>query len=215
MQRKEVFAQGEYYHIYNRGVDKRKIFLDDFDYSRFMRMMYVCNSNQAVIFKDIADIPYQEIIRGDRLVDLGAYCLMPNHFHFLIKERAEGGISMFMKKLFTGYSMFFNKKYNRSGALFQGRFRAEHAFDDKYLNYLFSYIHLNPIRKSIPEGKIDELKLVLEMFDYSSYKDYCKKEREESCIINKEEFPDYFQSAIDFRDFINDWLVYEEYYTTN
>ena len=88
-----------------------------------------------------------EIDRGETLVDIGIYCLVPNHFHLLIKEKTENGISEFVKKVATGYSMYFNKKYERTGSLFEGPFKAKRIDTDEYLKYIFSYIHLN--RKQI------------------------------------------------------------------
>ena len=83
---------------------------------------------------------------------------MPNHFHILVKEKIENGISKFMGKLTTGYSMYFNKRYDRTGSLFQGVFKSVHADSDEYLKYLFAYIHLNPIKLINPEWKENGIK---------------------------------------------------------
>src|SRR3989344_1060267 len=106
MERKFSFAPGEYYHIYNRGTDKRKIFLDWRDHWRFIALLYVANSQSVIHLSDhegkdpisLLDLPREKI-----LVDIGAYCLMPNHFHLLIRETGDGNISRFMLKLQTGY----------------------------------------------------------------------------------------------------------------
>ena len=115
--RETDFAQGEYYHIYNRGNSKQKIFHDKGDYLRFISLLYVSNSNQSFNFYDLnRDINFNvyELERKNLLVGIGAYCIMPNHFHILITEKVEGGISKFMQKLSTAYSMYYNKKYKNT-----------------------------------------------------------------------------------------------------
>ena len=216
MERKISFSEGEYYHIYNRGVNKNDIFENDHDREHFIRLLFVSNSNKAVRFSEIKSLPYSVINRENPLVSIGSYCLMPNHFHVLIKENAEGGISSFMAKLTTGYSMYFNKIHGRVGPLFQSRFKAQHADNDNYLKYLFAYIHLNPVKILEPEWKekgITDQKRVkeyLKKYKYSSYEDYAGSEREERLILSKEAFPEYFETKNDFNDLINDWLTYSQ-----
>jgi putative transposase len=141
---------------------------------------------------------------------------MPNHFHLLLHEKAEGGISIFMKKLLTGYSMYFNKKNDRSGGLFEGTFRARHVDKDGYLEYLYSYIHLNPIKLIEPDwkekGLSDQSKTLkyLENYLYSSYIDYLGADRIEGKIIGRTNFPEYFVSESDFVEEIENCLAYHE-----
>ena len=216
MQRKITFSEGEYYHIYNRGVEKRDIFSEPKDWRRFHRMLYVANGTKPVVYKTIQGYPLDKIERGEQLVAIGAYCLMPNHFHLLVKEISEGGISKFMEKLGTGYSMYFNKKYKRTGFLFQGNFKAEHVDSDEYLKYLFAYIHLNPVKLIEPTWKetgIREKKKAEEYLGrylHSSYSDYMGKDREEKMILTKKEFPGYFTDPRDFSEYISDWLNYAD-----
>lgn len=154
--------------------------------------------------------------KSSTLVDIGAYCLMPNHFHLLIREKTEGGITKFMSKLSTAYSMYFNNKHDRTGGLFEGRFKATHVDTDEYLKYLFSYIHLNPVKIIDPKWKEDgindrnEAKQYLLDYTHSSYQDYLEIQRKESQIINKGAFPEYFSSYIDFEQFIDEWLAYKD-----
>ncbi|OGJ11058.1 hypothetical protein A2467_03325, partial [Candidatus Nomurabacteria bacterium RIFOXYC2_FULL_36_8] len=150
--RRTPLVRGEYYHIYNRGVEKREIFLDKEDYFHFLKLLYICNSNKSITLRNISD----NFDRGETIVDIGAYCIMPNHFHVLCYEKIENGISTFMKKLSTAYAMYFNKKYIRTGILFQGRFKSEHANTDGYLKYLYAYIHLNPAKLKNPKWKEDK-----------------------------------------------------------
>ena len=157
----------------------------------------------------------EKIKREDTLVDIGAYCLMPNHFHLLIREKSDDGITMFMKKIMTGYSMYINKKYERTGTLFEGRFKAEHVFDDEYLKYLFSYIHLNPVKLIDMEWKetgikdMNKTKKYLRGYSYSSYLDHVGENRCEKEILNVSTFPDYFNEDATFQEFIEEWLNYK------
>src|SRR3989344_3214113 len=143
--RKVPFAPGEYYHIYNRGNSKQTIFHDKADYDRFLKLLFLSNGEENFKVQFIGKNIY-EFNRGKELVHVGAYCLMPNHFHLLLTQAQDGGISKFIQKLSTGYSMYYNKKYERSGTLFEGKFKSQHAGEDNYMKYLFSYIHLNPIK---------------------------------------------------------------------
>lgn len=215
-QRLCTFVEGEYYHIYNRGVDKRTIFVDDADRQRFVELLFLSNSVLPV------DIRFQrkenhsifDIERKNLLVRIGVYCLMPNHFHILLTPAIEGGVAMFMQKILTGYSMYFNKKYDRQGILFEGRFKAEHVYFDEYLKYLFSYIHLNPVKliqsdwKEVGVRDLDNVKKYLNEYKFSSLLDYFGN-REESCILDKEKFPSYFVNKTEIDTELLEWLRYK------
>jgi putative transposase len=192
--RRTPLVAGEYYHLYNRGVEKRIIFLDKEDYFHFLKLLYICNSKKSITFRNLG----KSFERGETIVDIGAYCLMPNHFHLLCHEKIESGISIFMKKLLTAYAMYFNKKYERSGILFQGRFKSEHASTDKYLKYLYAYIHLNPAK--LKESKWRELKSYnsgellnyIKEYPYSSLYEYINNKIK---ITNPDKFPEYFSNG--------------------
>jgi len=190
------------------------IFLNVFDKKRFIKLLFVCNSRKSVVFKSIQGQSLDEIDRGETLVDIGIYCLVPNHFHLLIKEKTENGISEFVKKVATGYSMYFNKKYERTGSLFEGPFKAKRIDTDEYLKYIFSYIHLNPIKiidSQWKENKITDrvkAKNYLQKYPYSSYFEYIGGKRQEEKILEKDSFPEYFSQPKEFDDFINDWLSF-------
>ncbi|MBI2057661.1 MAG: transposase [Candidatus Yanofskybacteria bacterium] len=212
MERKIKFAVGEYYHVYNRGVEKRKIFQETRDYERFSKTLRLANGTKAVVFKTSQGASLDKVGLGERLIAVGAYVLMPNHFHILVKEIKEGGLTNFMKKLTTSYAMYFNKKYERVGSLFQKPFKAEHVDNDRYLKYLLAYIHLNPVKVLEPSWKengiIDTKKTLAfaENYKYSSSLDYLGKQRVEKAILSLEKFPDYFKNRKDFSDFHKDWL---------
>ncbi len=215
MQRRLKFSPGEYYHIYNRGTDKRDIFIDNDDRDRFVKLLFVSNGNKPFVFRDFPiGVPYVNFDRGEEVTAVGAYCLMPNHFHLLLKETSEGGITKFLGKISTSYSMYFNKKYKRSGTLFEGTFKASHVDSDEYLKYLFSYIHLNPVKLIDSKWRENGItnkeatKRYLDTYRYSSYNDYLNKGRVEEAILNRKVFPEYFSTKRDFNDFINDWLEF-------
>lgn len=221
MRRNYSFSVGEYYHLYNRGVDKRNIFNNSRDYDRFILLLYLCNSNKSVDLGNLLQTEgrsFSEIWstdKGSSIVALGSYVLMPNHFHILIKEISEGGVSKFMSKLLTGYSMYFNKKNKRSGSLFEGRFKATHANKNEYLKYLFSYIHLNPIKLIDSNWKIEGIKnkeiveRYLRDYQYSSYPDYLGIVRLENKLVDYKVFPKYFHVGKSFNDFTRDWFLYK------
>lgn len=212
-QRTVQFVEQEFYHLYNRGTDKRNIFLDHSDYERFTHLLFLCNSENRINFRDIKN-EYEDIFEFDRgkpLVAIGAYCLMPNHFHILATQVSENGMTMFMNKLGTSYSMYFNKKYERTGALFEGRFKAQHADHDAYLKYLFSYIHLNPIKLFQPDWKekgitnVNNAFTFLSSYEHSSWIDY-HRERAVRKILSREMFPEYFLTADQHKEELLDWL---------
>ena len=207
-----IFSEGEFYHVYNRGTDKRQIFMDENDYHRFVTLLYTANSDTPVHLSNYQGLTLIDIPRGNQIVDIGAWCLMPNHIHLLLKEKQIGGISLFMQKLLTGYSMFFNTKYQRKGSLFEGTFKAKHLDYDQYLKYQFAYIHLNPISiidHNWNEKKITDTKKAkdfLNNYKYSSYADYLGENRPEENILKKTEFPEYFESVLDFNQMIDEWI---------
>jgi putative transposase len=211
--RKTDFSIGEFYHVYNRGNSKQKIFLEKEDYGHFIKLLYLCNSKRSITFRDISINTY-DFDRERTLVNIGSYCLMPNHFHILIKEKSENGISKFMQKISTAYSMYFNKKYKRTGGLFEGKFKSEHLNTDRYLKYIFAYIHLNPVKLIDSKWKEKGLKNIkttihyLKNYQYSSYLDYLKEDRLRLKILDKKAFPNYFNSKNAVEKEIFDWLTF-------
>ena len=122
---------------------------------------------------------------------------------------------MFMEKITTSHAKYFNKKYERVGALFQGTFKSEHVASDEYLRYLFAYIHLNPVKLVEPKWKEIGLKDMMKVkdylgkFSYSSYADYLGRSGEERLILDKDEFPEYFNRGYAFQEFVEDWLTFK------
>lgn len=214
--RKVSFAFGEYYHIYNRGNSKQKIFQDKNDYLHFMFLLSILNTDKNVELRNIKKDNLLNIKKVQPIVSIGAYVLMPNHFHILITEKIDGGVSKFMQKLSTAYVMYYNKKHTRTGSLFEGKFKSEHLHTDNYLKYIFSYIHLNPIKliqKDWKEKGISDKNRALEFlktYNFSSYFEYIGVNRKEVSIINIKDFPDYFTNTSSFSKEILTWLNYKE-----
>jgi putative transposase len=147
--RKVPFENNEYYHVYNRGVEKRRIFLDEDDYAYFCHILTVFN-NTASAQNTRREFTSHHTERSrtsikEPLVKIERYTLMPNHFHLVIQQTREGGASLFLQRLGVGFTHYFNKKYSRSGVLFQGKSKSKHIHKDKYYQYLKMYLDLNPI----------------------------------------------------------------------
>jgi putative transposase len=153
--RVKQFIEGGYYHVYNRGVEKRMIFLDDHDYHTFLYLLkYYLTPPKLDANHPLTEIPGVRLIRPRPLanvyneVKLVAYCLLPNHFHLLLQQLTQSGMTKLMRGLTTCYAMYFNRKYGRVGSLFQDIYKAawvgEGNKGDQYLLHLTRYIHLNP-----------------------------------------------------------------------
>lgn len=207
VQRIVPFATGEFYHLYSRGVEKRVVFLDTQDHQHFLYLMYVCNTKRSIKLRDIG----KNFDRGETVVNVGAYCLMPNHFHILIHEKVQNGISDYMRKLLTAYSMYFNKKYKRTGRLFESVFKSEHVSNDNHLKYLYSYIHLNPAKlkdKNWRENTTRDVAGLLGFvcaYRYSSIYEYLSRNYK---ILEPKAFPRYFASPGEHRNELFEWLSF-------
>lgn len=204
MKRVTKFTANEFYHIYNRGVGKQEIFLDKEDHERFKKLLYMCNGGKNFTFRENIfgqDIDSYEFERGENLVDICAYVLMPNHFHLYIHvsrhpvSGKEIDAVKFMRKITMAYSKYFNAKYLRTGTLFEGRYKSKHVTDENYFRYLFSYIHLNPVKlvqNNWREIGIQDVKKVMEhlnTYRYSSFIDYfINFKRPERKILDKNVF---------------------------
>jgi len=205
--RKVPLINEEIYHIYNRGVDKRTIFSVDSDLNRFLLSMKYFNTKKPI--GSIYQYEFQKHKNHTKiqppLVEIISYIILPNHFHFILRQKIDGGISEFMKRLLGGYTNYFNEKNKRSGSLFQGRFKSVHVSRDEYLYVLLGYVNYNNLihnifktkerlmQSSIQEiksGKYDliskdfVIKYISEKFgDIRSFEKHCKEVTE---IIKKQ-----------------------------
>jgi len=189
--RKEKFVEGEYYHIYNRGVDKRNIFSDKEDLLRFLQSMRDFN-----VKNPIGSIYEKQFVkelggRTSKLVKFVAFCLNPNHYHFIITPLVEKGIEKFMQRLGTGYTLYFNEKEKRSGSLFQGKFKSKHIDSNEYLLKSCAYVNFNNCDEN---GKI---KNELSVSSLEEYKNSTKNNLCETFIIL-----DQFDSKKEFEKFM-------------
>ena len=184
--RKDSFTVAEFYHIYNRGVEKRNIFLNDSDRWRFLTLLLVLQGDNLVpqigrlvphvkhlVLDKQLDMDKNDIFKdilSTRQVELVCFCIMLNHFHLILHEIKEGGISSFMQRLGDSYTKYFNMKYERSGHLFEGVFQSRHIDQNEYLTYLSAYIHMNPRELRAWHNKESQ-------YPWSSFQDYEKKNR--------------------------------------
>ena len=149
--RREKLATGEYYHVLNRGFDKKEIFRDDGDIARFFQSMEEFNSIDPIgsiyenylLKKKNGPPRSKKRSKNQKLVDFAAYCLNPNHYHFLVRQTVDDGIKKFLQRLGAGYTKYFNHKYQRIGYLFQGPYKLVHVNSNEYLLHLSVYINLN------------------------------------------------------------------------
>lgn len=183
--RKNPLVNDCYYHVYNRGVDKRDIFLNKKDVSRFVLSIKEFNTVSPVgsirnVMRDKMDLENKCIRRrkrnGEILVSIVCFCINPNHFHFVLRQEKDGGISEFLKRLLGGYSKYFNKVYNRSGALFQGKFRSHLISNDRYLLKILPYVNMNNLIHDIPEEKKHLIISSNEEYERKSFRIVSQKE---------------------------------------
>ena len=145
--RKTEFAVGEWYHCYNRSIENRLSFENPRDYRRFLELLYLANDEFPLRRGDIGVRKFEEVLhipRGRKLVAVGAFCLMPSHFHLVLKEVVEDGITSFMRKIGTAYTLYFNAQHDRVGNLFLKPFQSRYASLNLSLENLISYVHSNP-----------------------------------------------------------------------
>jgi len=181
------YVPDAFYHVYNRGVEKRDIFLDEQDYTVFLGLLkkYLLGAEKS---KTNRHQPKSYVGK----IDLLAYCLMPNHFHLLFFQKDQLALSGFMRSLLTGYSMYFNDRYKRVGPLFQGTFKASQIQSDGYLDHISRYIHLNP------DG--------YENYPYSSWKYYVGNKHAE--WLKPAKILGLFNDDIDtYKEFVDDYVA--------
>ena len=210
---------GEWYRCYNRGVHMRKVFLEERDYDRLLLHMFLGKRPKPIQLFNERDHRLVTILRdsekatGLDIVEIGAYALMPNHVHFVLKEIQEGGVALFMQKVFTGYTMYFNQKNARTGALFAGTFKSNHIADDRYLKHLISYVHLNPAELFEPgwKEKIGDLSKVekrLREYPYSSLPEFLGHTRPHRVLLGNSVF-ELFDKVPTMGQMVRDARTYE------
>jgi putative transposase len=215
---REGFADGEIYHIILRALDNNLIFKDENDYYRGIFSIYEFNNSIPVEIwlrrkqrkkEKLGDT----ISQRDLLVNVLAFCFMPNHIHLLLKQSSEGGITRFMRKLGVGYAGYFNRKYQRKGHVFQNRFKDVHIKNDNQLMAVVNYIHTNPVSLIEPSWKtsgvknlsLEEVIKFLENYKWSSYQDYLGRQNFPS-VTERDFMVETMKTAGGCKNAVDDWV---------
>ena len=180
MPRRELFLKGNYYHIYNRGASQGKLFFSNENYLHCLRLM-----------KKYAESFFISIL---------AYCLMPNHYHFLLRQDGEISLAKFINVLFNAYVQAVNKQRGRKGTLFAGRFKHVHIDKNEYLMHLCRYIHLNPVDAGIVSNPED--------WAYSNYREWIGTRS--GTLIDYQFVSDQFSSSEDYKKFVVEYQIEKE-----
>ncbi len=197
--RSSPFINESFYHIFNRGVNKQPIFSEERDYHRFTEtLFYYQFSGPKPRFSTHKRFKVKDFTNNPKIIEIISYCLMPNHFHLLIKQLKNGAIVEFLGKLSNSYTKYYNTKHRRSGHLFQGEFKSVSVDTDEQLLHLSRYIHLNPY----VSGLIKDLG----SYPYSSYLDYLADR--DSPMLNKEIILNFFKEKGGYQKFISDHQDY-------
>lgn len=207
MRRKELIAADEYYHLLGRGNNKQDIFFDKRDYIRFLFLIlyfqaptrfpqvgrYVSHFVKHRVFDKVHQTATE--VAGKRYVELVGFCLMSNHYHLLVKNVEEDGISRYMQRVLNSHTKYFNTKYERSGHLFQGPYKAVHIESDKQLQYLSTYIHRNPRELKRWRGKEHQ-------YPWSSFQDYVSENRWGELLVS-DIILDSYKDARAYKKFVD------------
>lgn len=218
----------EIFHVFNRGVEKRDIFLDEEDYYRFIHDLFEFNNQNYSInnyrkFKNNINLSNNFIDKSNKeqeprklLVKILVFCLMKNHYHLLIGVDNVKNLSVFMQKLNIGYAMYFNEKYNRNGTLFQGKYKKILVTNHPYFLYLIYYIHLNPLDYLMPDWREKKIKDYKEAFNFlknykwSSHLDYLGIKNFPS-VTQRDFLLKFFDNEKKYKDYFLNYLKQLEY----
>lgn len=208
-------ATGEIYHIFNRGVEKRSVFSNDSDRKRFIQNLYIFNDAIPIINNNRQNLREVRLLsdKQNQFVDILAFVLMPNHYHLMLKQITENGVTEFMRKIGTGYTNYFNTKYQRVGPLFQGKYKAALLENQRHFMYLPHYIHLNPLDIKFPEwrnGRIKNVKNAIKFlasYQWSSYAEYAAIPSKFPKIIDEGFVNEFFEGPQQYQKNLNEWLA--------
>lgn len=226
---KPPFVNDEIYHIYNRGVEKRKVFSNEKDYLRFIHDLFEFNDEAAALssnirfacrfpskintshFSSCLEVEPPNMRKPRKtLIEILIFTLMPNHFHLLVKQKKENGIVRFMQKLGTGYTLYFNQKYDRVGSLFQGRFKAVLVEERPHFDHLPFYIHFNPLELMKKNtDSVAQMTEFLEKYRWSSFPDYIGKKNFPS-VTSRSFLLKIFNGNKNFKKEAKKWLELKE-----
>lgn len=198
----KTYSEDTYYHIYNRGVEKRLIFQDRDDYTKFLYLLKIYLTNPEILRNEYPLLRSNIVDKNlFEEIDLLAFCLMPNHFHLLVYQKQKDSITKLLRQICTAYVIYFNKKLERVGPLFQSKFKAVVVDSDEYLLHLSRYIHLNPTGRGAP----------LDEFEWSSYLYYLGKRQ--SNWLKTNTIVKYFnksKTGFSYKSFVEDYQDEED-----
>lgn len=209
--RKFPLAIDQYYHIFNRGINKQPIFLGLKDYQRALDLLdFYSFATVKLRFSKFLLLPREERTifweklrkEKNKLVEIVAFCLMPNHFHFQLQQKKDNGISKFMATFQNSYTRYFNTKYKKIGPILQGQCKAVRVEDDEQFIHLTRYIHLNPYTSYIVKDKDD-----LETYPWSSFPEYIGKVS--TVVCNKDIIVERFKDITNYRTFVFNQADYQ------
>lgn len=218
--RKEEFVLEEYYHIYSRTILNIPEFEDFENALKLSQAFLLANSTESTkafeCFRNSKNTNWRKSVeiawRGDKLVDVLAYAIMPDHYHLLVKEKQENGVSNFLQKCNTSIAKYINTKKERRGSLFEGPFKAKHIDSNNYLLHLSLYIHLNPLdfidSKNWREGGLKNWtskKKKLLAYPWSSLKSFLYEDYEDWILSGTEIIRDQFKDRKDYEKFLREW----------
>jgi len=194
------FLNNNFYHIFNRGVEKRETFSSKRDYERFLQTVYYYQfGGPKPKFSTYTRFRLKNFNENPKIVEINCYCLMPNHFHLLVKQTRDSGIHEFMTKLLNSYTKYYNTKHDRVGHLFQGQFKAVNIKNEYQLLQVSRYIHLNPY--------VSDLTREYEAYPYSSYSEYLTPPANPTITIVNPVLSG-FKNPKDYKDFVKDYEGY-------
>ena len=192
------YVVGNFYHVYNRGVEKRVTFMSRRDHERFLETLYYYQfSDPKPKFSTLHRFKTVDFEKNPKIIDIVCYCFMPNHYHLLVRPLEDGAVQEFMKKVSDSYTRYFNTKHSRVGPLFQGAYKAVAVETDEQLLQLSRYIHLNPYISGLVKNLVD--------FAYSSYASFIGGS---TSLCAKEPVLEFFQNRGKYRDFVEDYTDY-------
>lgn len=206
--RRTVFATDQIYHVFNRGVERRPVFtlkrdckraITALDFYRFKEPPLRL-AKALILEKEAREKFFTNLKKCSKLAEIVSYCLMPNHFHLLLKQKLENGVPKFLSDFSNSYTRYFNTKHKRIGPLFQGTFKAVQIETDEQLIHVSRYIHLNPVASLVIKEE------ELDTFPWSSFPEYLNLKIEEVC--NQKIILDFFSSRGNYRKFVHDQIDY-------
>lgn len=210
----KTYVKNGYYHIYNRGVEKRRIFMDQKDYTVFLHFLkeYLLPPDHPDLVYLRGVTPHRKPVNCNKDISLLAYALMPNHFHLFVKQLSNDGLKSFMIALSTNYSMYFNKRYERVGHLFQGVYKAAMIMSEPYYLHITRYIHRNPFEIV---GSLNQLA----SYNYSSYRYYLDQKPpdwlhpEEILKVFEKPKNSIFHNHTTYKDFVESFKETDDHLT--